>query len=276
MQDKKVNKPKRLLTSRKRQYRAVIHSIDKYGDRLLGAVADPEAGMPQSLSEKPIGPFVAELRGDLVEARKAFVLSERAVQKAERREKRAMRGRDKAASGVNRILVALRGAADSIYGSDEIGSLGFAHRTEPTPEGLLEQSVTVTDSILDPEAERPEGVLKTLAVDFSSTVKEELVPATEKLRQAMDEVAARGREVILARHDRNVAMKVYDRAYLWVSRTIESLFQLAGLDDLAAQVRLSERRASGVLSEDGDPSEEEPPPAPQGETAESGSADSVV
>jgi len=274
MQDMLLNKPKRLLTTRKQRYRAVVHSIDKYGDRLEGSVSDPDAGLPGSLAQRPIGPFLTELRGDLVTTRKGFVLSERALQKAERQEKRALRRRDKTASNVGRILVTLRGAGEMVYGGDELGSLGFAHRTEPTAEGLLEQSVTVTDAVLDPEAERPEGVLKTLVLDLGTTVQEELVPATDELRVALDEVAATGREVVLARHDRNVAMKVYDRAYLWVSRTVESLFQLAGLDDLAAQVRPTERRSRGASSDEGEvPSE--PAPVPQGEAAATGSPDAA-
>jgi hypothetical protein len=247
MPDSKVNKPKRLLMTRKRRYRAVVYAIDKYGDRLEANVADPDVGLPRSLRQKPIKAFLRDLRGDLDETRRDLVVSERALGKAERRGKRLARRRDKDANEVSGILVALRGTASHIFVPEELDAMGFAQRTESGPEEILEQGVTVSDALTDPELERPATQHQHLTIDWSESVEKELVPKTDALRQAIDAVAAQDREVVVLRHDRDVALKAFDRSHLWVSRTVESLFQLAGLDDLAAQVRLNERVNTRVV-----------------------------
>ena len=53
--------------------------------------------------------------------------------------------------------------------------------------------------------------LKSMVVDTSATVDEEIVPATNALREAMQKQADLNRDVFLARDRRDAALKAYDR-----------------------------------------------------------------
>ena len=118
---------------------------------------------------------------------------------------------------------------------------GFQSPTSKEPFQLLEQAGTVLDRLKSPDFELPEPLTTAVKVDPELLVAE-LEADVEKLRVSYDVLRLARREVQKSRKNKNRVVEEHAQLFLWTARTLESLYRLAGEEELAAQIRPSGRR----------------------------------
>ena len=91
-----------------------------------------------------------------------------------------------------------------------------------------------------------------------------LIESVDTLHLATDELAREERKTEALKLAKDNALARYNKSFLWIARTVESLCRLAGLDEVANRVRPSQRRP-GVTAKRFDPDSQS-----DGETGDNG------
>lgn len=172
-------------------------------------------------------------------------------------------------AGVNyRKLVSARDGLEGLYkgGSFELGSL--SGDTPRVPEQLYEQLGQTVKLLRQPVVEPPEPKATGFSVDLDS-VATDLESEMPELRTLIDRVDGARKQAEGTLLIKRKALVELRRTILWVGRTAEGLFHLAGEDELADRIRSSTRRPLRPSEQAAAESPESPPEAagPAGESA---------
>ncbi len=128
-----------------------------------------------------------------------------------------------------------------------IEELGFAVRIPVQAAELHEQAEHLAARLSEPSKALPAVRFKGVDLDPAS-LAEEMKPLVVQLGQALEDVTQGERQTEAYKIAKDEALDAYDRTFLWVARSAESLFKLADLPKVAKRVRPSVRR-SGVTDE---------------------------
>lgn len=235
-----LNLPLKTVTDRVRSCQAVLWALETYGDRLvatLGESLSPLLDPDQSL------PFATDLdlfRKQLLASRDALVATDRAYRDQRARESLARGRRNDRAKDVRRRVVDLRRAFAGLYPPEKLAELGFARRTPEAPAELLEQASHLADHLAAPDLDLSGARVGELRLDPAEILK--LRDATSALRRALEDLASAVRRTEALKLAKDEALSAFNRWFLWIARTVESLCHLAGLDEIARRVRPSGRR----------------------------------
>ncbi len=88
----------------------------------------------------------------------------------------------------------------------------------------------------DPEEDRCEIRFE------ASEVSQKLAGSVETLEERIDHTTREERQSEAMKLAKDEALRRYNKSFLWIARTVESLCRLAGLDEVAKRVRPSSRR----------------------------------
>jgi hypothetical protein len=225
MANSRINRPKRLLTRRMQSARTVLYSIDAFAPHLREAQR----------------PFVSYLGHRLTRVRTRLSRTERDLGRREAQRSRDLRRRERARKSLRCQMVHWRGTCEHLFGAVQLEEIGFARRIEEEAEALLEQAITVTDTIDDADFVAAKPRLLGFRVEWPELLAE-IKALSDGLRVALDNLRATKCAVTVALHDRNQALAAFNRDFLHISRIIEGLLRRLELDDLADRVRPSTRR----------------------------------
>ncbi len=149
--------------------------------------------------------------------------------------------------------------------------------TPRTPRRFLNQVEQTEGFLRKPAVEPPALALNGVKVDFAD-LADDLKPLREEYRDLLNAIDRTQKQAEGALEIKNQAIDEYDRVFGWVTRAFESLFSLAGLEELARRIRPSVRRkgrravdeeeapqeqasAAESPSDAASPPESQPPPA---------------
>ena len=262
-----VNQPLKAVTDRKQSCRTVLWAIDTYGDRLvreLSGTFDP------LLAEGQVMPFETQL--ELFKKKLTLDLDQVVATDRQYRDQKARdpisRGfRDRQIGAVNTSVIDLRQAFTGIYSEDKLAEFGFARRTPSQPEALQEQAIHLVERLSDSKLDLTGSSYRDVQLDAPNLVRE-LAGSVEALQAASDDLVREERKTEALKLAKDAALAEYNTSFLWIARTVESLCQLAGLEEVAKRVRPSSRRP-GVTARKFDDSEGANPEDSPSETAPS-------
>jgi hypothetical protein len=160
-------------------------------------------------------------------------------------------------------LVAARQGLESLYKRGGFELAHVAGKTPEVPDQLVEQLGQTVKLFRQPAVEPRSLKVEGFSVDLGA-VADGLETGAVELRGVLDglEGARKTAEGLLVIKRKKI--EVLRRTILWVGRTTEGLFHLAGEDDLADRIRTSTRRP---LRPSEEPADEPPPQLPASETS---------
>lgn len=149
---------------------------------------------------------------------------------------------------------------------------GFQGPTAEMPEKLLRQIEYAVSHLLDPALVLPAPRNDGFAAD-PRRLAQNLQPRVTRLRELLGEIRRVTSALNATRKKKNRAIQRHKATFLWVARSAEALFQLAGEPELAERIRPSVRRPGRRAAEvepeppideptTGDPPVEDPPDEP--------------
>ncbi len=151
---------------------------------------------------------------------------------------RVYRGaRDEAAPELYRYLTRIRQFARGFFGRKAGDAfLGLHGPTPEDPQELYDLAAEIIDRTADPAWPRPAAT--TRSVDFDPQgVARDLTERRDALGDALDALDATASQLAVAKAARNRATQAFDAFHGKGGRFLESGLELAGLDELVAQVR---------------------------------------
>ncbi len=259
-----VNLPLKAVTDRMQSCRAVQWAIDTFGTVLvdeLGETFDP------LLVEGQVMPFEIQLelfKKKLTQDLDQVVTTDRDYRDQKAREAISRERRDDRVTAVNTGVIDLRQAFTGIYSDGKLAEFGFARRTPSRPGELEEQTTYLVQRLSDPDLDLTGSRYDKLQLD-AHNMAQGLIKSVETLHQATDELAQQVRKTEALKLAKDNALARYNKSFLWIARTVESLCHLAGLDEVAQRVRPSQRRP-GVTAKRFDPDSQS-----EGEAGDNGS-----
>lgn len=248
MSDKRVNLPTKGLTDRKASCRVVLWALDTHGPRMVETLGGSTVPDPSLEGEgAPFGSLLETLTQRLTEARDRLITSDRQHrdQKAKTTDYRRMR--DDVFAALSTQVLGLRDMIRGAFSPEVIERIGFAIRTPEQPEVLAEQATHLVTRLSDPGLKLEGPRFQSVSMDVNGLAGE-LAPLASQLNRNLDDVSREERRTEATKVARDEALDDYNREFLWIARTTESLFLLADLPELAGRVRPSPRR-SGVTEE---------------------------
>ncbi len=251
-----VNLPLKTVGDRVQFCRAVLWAITTWGGRLVDILGETFSPL---LGEGEILPFDVQLRlfaKKLTEVSDKLLKTARAYRDQRAREAVVRDLRNEWAGKVNSGVVGLRQAFTGIYTDEKLAEFGFARRTPKAPAELLEQASHLVDRLSDEELDLTGSRFGDFKLDAPFLARE-LVGSVDGLQQAEDELTRQKRRSEALKLTKDEATEEHDQAYVWISQTVESLFRLAGLDEVARRVRPSRRR-SGSIAKSEEPADGQP------------------
>ncbi|UJR80764.1 hypothetical protein [Sandaracinus amylolyticus] len=245
------------VADRDKSARAVVAAITQHRDAVEAALTAtlspylergermPDVGLLLTL----IGRRLSALAGDLTTADRAHE-RELADDPAPRQR------RDEAVAAVRRIVVALRGTVESNHGDAGLQALGLWDPPPADPSRLRLYGEALVESLLGDDVVLPAPESDAIAFDRAKLARRLRAPL-DALADALADVTREEKEADTTQLTKNAAMNAHDHAFPRLAGLLAALARAVGLDDLAARMRPSGRRA-GVLAEP-----DEPAPAPE-------------
>ncbi len=167
--------------------------------------------------------------------------------------------RDALTSSLFDHFIKVRHSLENIHGGIRgFTVVGVAGSTLRDPSGLVKQVRETVDFLAHPKVALP--VVEGFAVDHPG-VAGRLASAADELGGVLTGFAEERKQAEATRLLKNEAIKTYDRAFLYIARTVEGLFHIAGLHDAAERVRPSIRRPGIRAADDAEASDQEAAPA---------------
>lgn len=252
-----INRPLKAVTDRIQSCQTVVEALDAYGDQLVAVLSE---SLDPLLEEGQVTPFATQLslfRKKLPLDRDQLVTTDRSYRDQRARESVVRRRRDDQMAEVNGDVVGLRRAFTGFYSEERLAELGFARRTPQTPVELLEQAAYLVERLGDPELDLSGsrfGDFQLVANAMTKKVNE----SVEALAPLIEEVARSERRSEAKKLAKDDALETYNTSFVWIARTVESLCQLAGLDEVARRVRPSRRRPGETEKEPEETEGDEP------------------
>ena len=242
-----VNRPLKTVTDRIRSCRAVLWALETFGDRLLDILDGEFSPLVDEGQAMPFSVQQLLFRKKLILGRDRMVDSDRSYRDQRARESIFRGRRDGEVKKVNSEVVGLRNALSGIFSEEKLAEFGFARHTPQVPEELLEQVSHLATRLDDPSLDISGARFGEFRFEAPDLAKR-LATAVDTLRQATENLAREERKSEAKKLAKDEALSEYNRWFLWIARTVESLCHLAGLDEVAKRVRPSDRR-KGVTAE---------------------------
>ena len=206
-----------------------------------------------------------QLSGELDTAVEAVVASEDTHADQQIKVARALEERDEVAErGFDSLLSAREGAFKR--GGFEMAFV--SGKTPRAPKRLKEQLGQSCKLLRDPAVEQRELKVKGFNIDLGE-MADDLEARWLELSAALDHVDSANKvaeNTMLANRETHERLR---RTIVWVGRTVEGLFHLAGEDELAERIRTSTRRPLR-------PSERTKEPAPEASASEAPASEEPV
>ncbi len=181
--------------------------------------------------------------------------------------------RDEIAQASYDQAVIARQGLETMYQDGGFELAYFSGKTPRTPEKVLEQLVQNHKHLKQPAVELREVKNDAFSVDLGR-MAENLEPTIPDLRDAIGRVDLASKEAEGSLVVKREAIQKLRRTVVWVGRTVEGLFFLAGEDELAKRIRKSTRRP--LRPSEQEPAEQEPAEASPSEASEAASAASTA
>ena len=241
MLNKTLNVPSTMVVDRVKSCDVVLSALEKNGPQMTGVLGEKYGS---HLDEGQVMPFETQRQlfvKELIRLREQLVEAERDNRDQKVRETLTRTRRDADVQEVNAKVVRVRRILSGAYDDGQTAETGLARRNARASEVLLEQATTLVAKLERSDLALRGSQLGDFEVD-APMLAQGLKPATDSLRQSMDELVdeVRQSEVTLIAKDR--AMAEFNHGFLWIARSVESLLQLAELEEEAARVRPSSRR----------------------------------
>ena len=258
------------ITQRIRSCLVVEQTILNHAQRIanvlserFASLADPAVAVPDFFGLQSFFLVVLQaLRAALEEAEHRHV-AKLAIRAGSRRR------RDQAFGKLGSEMLGLRGFFDGVYRPADIRSMGFPAELGQTPLDLIRQGEHVVRQLAATSSQLVSPEFAAVTPDTAGMI-ESLDTSVGEMRTALSDVGRDSKRAELTRVDRERAQDAFDAGFLWIARTLESLFRLADEKELAERVRPSVRRrgrTAQIASEEG---------SPEGEAATSSEPESAV
>lgn len=175
--------------------------------------------------------------------------------------------RDQAGEKLHAALFSMRGICDLTYVPDNIETLGFPKMMTRDNSLMLSQGKRAYSKLNNPEMPMPKAQFEGVEIP-PAVLANALKPIIDAVEQALNDVDREHKEAEIVRLHRNRAIEHFDHIFLWVARTLESLYSLAGEIEAAQRVRPSVRRPGRTAEPISDDEAEEAgaspgPPTPE-------------
>lgn len=238
------------VADRERSSRAVLDAIQAHKSAIAAAQAEllREASSRLSVPVPDISALLA-LYAETLRHGASVLTSAHAAHAQEALDDAAPRERrDKAQRAVRSYLSSLRKIVDGFYGDEAMQTLGFWEPLPSSVELLRKYGETVLGAL-----ERPGLVLVPVleggGTQFDARVHAAaLRPRVEELTAALAEVSREAAELATTLVARNEALRAHDSHFASIAGMVELMARSAGLGELAARIRPSERDP-GVLAD---------------------------
>ena len=189
------------------------------------------------------------------------------------------RQRDQGVADTYEKQTAARGILASLYGKDlDFELAAVSGKTLSSSRTLAEQVDQTVKFLRTPEEEEPSRKVAGVELELP-TMADDLEDGQKQLIQVRTDLVRAKKVADGTRQTTSQAIKDFDLVFLWIARSLEGLFRLAGEAELADRIRTSVRRvtrrqadqeAEPAESSSDDDSEEETESAPS-EVAEEAS-----
>ncbi len=197
---------------------------------------------------------LADLGGDLTAAHQVMLAVNTSHQGQLARLVELGERRDQLTGGLFDHFIKVRHSLENVYGGTRgFTVVGVAGPTLRDPSGLVKQVRETVDFLGSPKVALS-GV-DGFAVDHTQ-VAGRLASDADALGGTLADFAEANKQAEATRLQKNDAIKAYDRTFLYVARTVEGLFNIAGLHDAAERVRPSVRRPGSREADDSEPAGE--------------------
>lgn len=222
----------------------VIRSAELHGSRVAPLLADLLEDTDEAEAKKLLGSLARTLKAatlHLEKAEAAYV-----QEQADDPQKRDVR--DKLASEGAKGLQMVRSTLNSVQPDGGLLRSFGVPRQIPTKPATLQGALASAAALLQKSGEtysNPLG-LKIVAKELGNF----LADLANKLDKAIEEVKQEETELLATLMDRDRAMDQWDHTYLHVARSLESLYRLAGLQELANRIRPTIEKRRGEIAPD--------------------------
>ncbi len=241
MANKTVNLPSKMLMQRLASCAVVLWALKAHGPRVVEIFNGPLGRLLPDGLKAYIEQHVTQLREVLATARDMLITSDRNLRDQKALTSRFRRIRDKAAKALSPYVAGLRDTLKGACGPEVAEEIGFAPRTPVQPAELHEQAQHLTTRLDEPSLALPPVRFQGVTIDPVSLV-EEMRPLVQDLGQALEDVGRAERNIDAMKIAKDEALDAFNRTFLWVAQSAESLFKMAGLPAVAQRVRPSSRR----------------------------------
>ncbi len=241
MLNKTLNVPSTMVADRKKSCDIVLSALGTHGQQMVGNLGGKYS---PHLEDGQVMPFETQLQlfeKELIRLRDQMVEDERLNRDQKARETEARARRDADVREVNAKVGRARRVLTGVYEVDQAAKAGLARRNARDSEVLLEQATTLIAHLERSDFALIGSQLGQFEVD-APVLAQGLKPSADRLRQSIDDLVQEVRQSEVTLLAKDESMAEFNHGFLWIARSIESLLQLAGLEEQAARVRPSSRR----------------------------------
>ncbi|AKF06630.1 hypothetical protein [Sandaracinus amylolyticus] len=243
------------VADRDKSARAVVAAITQHRAAVEAAITATLSPYLERGERMPDVGFLLELVGRRVAALAGDLTAADRTHERELADDAAPRTRrDEAAATVRRIVIALRATVEGNYGDAGLQALGLWDPPSSDAHQLRLQGESLVEALLRADVVLPAPESDAIALDrrrLAARLREPL----DALGAALADVTREEKEADATQLAKNAAMDAHDHGFPRLAGLLAALARAAGLDDLAARMRPSGRRA-GTLA-----GPEEPPPS---------------
>ena len=238
--------PSKQVIDREKSTRPVVAAAETHAVDIAAALTRELSAHLHKGDALPDLTLFAHLIGPKVKADFEVLVRADRAHEAELSDDAAPReARDAAAEKVRSALVDLRDSVNTADGAAGMKKLGLAGAIFPDPTVIAGRAVAVQEALQDDSIKLPKSRRPSLKVDLKGFAAE--LPALVK---ALDSVAREKREAKVTQAAKNDAMAGHDRGFSRGAGLLAGLASYGGLDEVAATIRPSTRKAGRAVAED--------------------------
>ncbi len=163
-------------------------------------------------------------------------------------------------------ILSLRSTFRGLFGEESVRSVGLDFNVAQDVEGILRQSEIIQDRIRSSTFDLTSKEWLDVVLDRNA-LADALEPGISALRDALDLVVARRKQLDSAKVRKDQALKEFDRQFMLIARYLEASFRMVGETELADRIRprvrqLGRDRDAGEASNESTPNDEPSSDAP--------------
>ncbi len=223
--------------------------------------ASPETGFSYQAMFDHMDGELAKIHAALVEAEDRHVRQLARISQLRRR-------RDRGVTETYDKQKAARGILAHLYGKERDFELAAVSGKTPASSKMLAEQVDQTVKFLrEPEGDEPKRKVAGVKVDFE-TMADDLEGGHTQLIEVRVELLRANKVADGTRRVTAQAIREFDLVFLWIARSLEGVFRLAGEEELANRIRTSARRVTRRQAEQEEEEAASPEPSSDGPVAE--------